>query len=158
MRLALLTLLAGLSVAAAAHAETPQDAGSAMGACLAAVIDGAPVADVSIGDVAIHREAAPNSCTVNVRAGDPSAVRAAVLAAVAERHERFAPAATRWDAGEFATREALCDLPSRRPYSVLVSTGRKDGPGLALSATVMDTKKRDDRCDKDLGEQRIPSL
>lgn len=153
MRAAVLALILAAAVAPAAHAGPAEDAGSAMGACLAAVIERAPVADIRIGEVAIHREQTPNACTVNVSGGDPAAARAAVMAAIAARSERFTPARTPWSPGEYATREAFCDLPTRKPYGVMVSTAHPGAEGLVLTATAIEMRERDERCDADLGPQ-----
>jgi hypothetical protein len=156
MRAAAFALLISLSGAAAAHAEPAQEAGSAMGACLAAVIDNAPVEDIRGQDVSIHRESNPNACTVSVTAGDPAAVRTSVLAAVTARRERFTPAATQWDPAEYATRETFCDLATRKPYNVIVSTAHPGAQGLVLTATAVESRERDERCDRDAGLQRVP--
>ena len=153
MRLALLALFASLAATTAVRADTVYEARSAMGACLAAVIDKAPVADMKIEDVAIHREAAPNLCAVTVSSGDPGDVRQAVLAAVAARAERFTPARTAWDPGAFASRETLCNAPGRRALNVVVETA-KPGASPVLTATVVEGRSRDQRCDQDLGLQK----
>jgi len=148
----ILGLVAVLAAANVARADPAEEAGSATGACLAAVIDGAPVVDIRGHDVAIHRQGAPNLCSVKVTAGDPQAVRQAVMDAVAARSERFAPAKTPWNAGEFASRETLCSARGRRAFNVLVETGRP-GAAVVVSATVLETPVRDDRCDLDYGLQ-----
>jgi hypothetical protein len=153
MRLALLALAAGLAVASAARADPVYEARTAMGACLSAVIDKAPVVDIQGHDVAIHRETAPNLCAVKVTAGDPAEVRRAVLAAVAERPERFRPARTAWDPGALASRETLCNAPGRRALNVVVETARPGAPTV-LTATVVEGRTRDQRCDVDMGLQR----
>lgn len=155
MRLAAFALLslASLCVAGAARAEPAYEARSAMGACLAAVIDKAPVEDIKGQDVAIDRETTPNLCKVVVSAGDPGEVRQAVLAAVSARSERFAPARTAWDPGALASREALCNAPGRRALNVVVETARP-GASPVLTATVVEARERDQRCDQDLGLQR----
>ena len=124
MRLATLAALASLAAAPAAFAEPVYEAHSAMGACLAAVIDKAPVVDAKGQDVAVHRETAPNLCAVTVSAGDPSEVRRSVLDAVAARPERFGPAKTAWAAGALASRETLCSWPpwSRRGRATSAAT------------------------------------
>jgi hypothetical protein len=153
MRLAALALLASLAVAGGAHADPAYEARSATGACLAAVIDKAPVVDMQGQDVAIHRETTPNLCAVTVSAGDPVEVRQAVLGAISERPERFAPARTPWDAGALASREALCNAPGRRALNVVVETA-KPGGSPVLTATVVEGRERDARCDQDMGLQR----
>lgn len=153
MRLAILAVLASLAAASAAHADAVYEARSATGACLAAVIDKAPVEDTKGQDVAIHRETQPNLCAVTVTAGDPAEVRSAVLAAVAARPERFTPAKTAWDPGAFASREALCNAPGRRALNVVVDTA-KPGASPVLTATVVEGRVRDQRCDLDMGQQR----
>ncbi|MFN3584324.1 hypothetical protein [Phenylobacterium sp.] len=143
-----------LAVPTLAHAEPVSEARSAVGACLAAIIDGAPVPDQIKGDNAeIRRESQPATCTVTVTGGEPAAVRAGVMEALEKRAERFSPAKTRWDAGAFASRETFCSLPARRSFNVLVSTARPGEP-LTLTATVLETKERDARCDRDEGVQR----
>jgi hypothetical protein len=151
-------LFVALVVAAVApavtRAETPAEiTGSAIRACLAAVIDGAPVEDVAIDGVRIQREKDPNACTVHADAGEPAAARQAALAAIGARRETFAPALTKWAPGQFASRETFCNLPGRRALNVLVSTGM---PGAArkLSLTVIEARERDRRCDHDEGLQR----
>jgi hypothetical protein len=153
MRLAALALFASLAVVGAARADPPYEARSATGACLAAVIDAAPVVDMKGQDVAIHREKTPNLCAVTVSAGNPDEVRQAVLAAVSQRPERFAPARTAWDPGALASREALCNAPGRRALNVVVETA-KPGATPVLTATVVEGRERDPRCDRDMGLQR----
>jgi hypothetical protein len=152
MRSALFALLASLAVASAARADPVYEAGSAMGACLAAVIDKAPVGDAQGQDVAIHRETNPNLCAVKVTAGAPDEVRRSVLAAVRARPERFTPARTAWDPGEFASREVLCNPPGRRVLNVVVETA-KPGGSPVVAATVIEGAERDQRCDMDMGAQ-----
>lgn len=152
MRLIVLGLLASLAVASAARADPVYEAGAAVGACLAAVIDGAPVADAANEDAAIHRETKPNLCIVQVVNGDPAEVRQAVLEEIAKRPEGFKPAKSAWEAGEFASREALCNAPGRRAFSVLVETGKPNAV-VTLMATVVEGDKRDRRCDVDMGLQ-----
>lgn len=154
MRRFVLPVLIALAAPAAAHAEPQSEARSAVGACLSAIIDGAPVADQIRGeDVEIRRDKEPETCTVSVTAGEPVAVRAAVLEALAKRKERFSPARTKWDPGAFASRETFCNMPATRAVNVLVSTA-KPGEPLVLTATVFETKERDARCDRDLGLQK----
>ncbi|MCR5880913.1 hypothetical protein LRS04_23520 [Phenylobacterium sp. J367] len=148
-----LALTVAAPVATPAAADPATDAGSAMRACLDAVIDSAPVDSVKAGAVEIDRQKDPNSCTVLVSDGEPATVRDAVLKAVAERPERFSPARTRWDAGQFATRETWCNLPARRHLNVVVSTGMPGRP-LKLIATALEAKDRDTRCDRDEGVQK----
>jgi hypothetical protein len=149
--------LAAVSLAAPTRAQDPAaDAGSAMRACLDAVIDGAPVDSIRAGAVEISREKQPNACTVTVNEGEPAVVREAVLKAVGERRERFSPARTRWDPGQFASRETLCSLPGRRHLNVVISTGMPGRP-LKLIATALEAKDRDARCDRDEGLQK-PAL
>ena len=153
MRLAAFALFASLAAAGAAHADPAYEARSATGACLAAVIDKAPVVDMKGQDVAIHRETTPNLCSVTVSAGEPDEVRQAVLAAISQRPERFAPARTTWDPGVLASREALCNAPGRRALNVVVETA-KPGGSPVLTATVVEGRERDPRCDQDMGLQR----
>jgi hypothetical protein len=153
MRLIVLTSLAALAAASAARADPAYEAGSAMGACLSAVIDKAPVGDMAQGGVAIHRETQPNLCAVTVTAGDPADVRKAVLDAVAQRPERFAPAKTAWDPGALAARDTLCNAPSRRALNVVVETSKPGAP-VVVKATVIEGPSRDQRCDVDMGLQR----
>jgi len=153
MRTAALALLLVLP-AAAAHAEPVQEARSATGACLAAVIDNAPVEDIDGDDVTIRRGKDPVSCTVRVSAGQPVQVQDAVQAAIKRRAELFTPAKTRWDAGDWAFRETFCNIPGRRALAVVVTTN-KPGFQPVLTATVFETTKRDERCDRDLGVQQV---
>src|SRR4051794_32856400 len=129
MRLAILVALTSLAAAPAAWADPVSEAHSAMGACLAAVIDDAPVVDGRVQDVALHREHAPNLCAVTVSAGDPAEVRRSVLDAIAQRPEAFAAAKTAWAAADgLASRETLCSRPGRRAINVVVETAK---PGAA---------------------------
>lgn len=146
---ALLTL-----AAAAAHADPAQEARSATGACLAAVIDSAPVEDIDGDDVTIRRGKDPVSCTVRVNAGEPVQVQDAVQAAIKRRPELLVPAKTRWEAGDWAFRETWCNVPGRRALAVFVSTN-KPGRQPVLTATVFETAKRDERCDRDVGLQTV---
>ncbi|MGA0606707.1 hypothetical protein ACO2Q0_11980 [Phenylobacterium sp. VNQ135] len=151
-----LFLLAAIAsaVPAAALADPQTEARSAVGACISAIADGAPVADQIKGEfVEIRREKEPETCTVTVTGGEPAAVRAGVLDALAKRKERFSPAKTRWDAGAFASREAFCNMPAGRAFNVIVSTA-KPGEPLVLTATVLEAKERDVRCDRDEGLQK----
>ncbi len=126
---------------------------SALGACLSAIIDKAPVGNVKGQHVEIRRETNPDACTLRVDAGEPDAVRAAALEAISRRKERFAPAKTAWDPAGFASRETFCNAPGRRAFNVLLSTA-KPGEPLVLTATVFEAKARDARCDRDEGVQR----
>ena len=153
MRLIALSLLASLAVASAARADPVYEARSAMGACLAAVIDKAPVVDVKGQDVAIHRETNPNLCAVQVTAGDPDEVRRAIMSAVAARPEHFAPARTAWAPGQLASRETQCNAPGRRALNVVVETARPGAP-VVLTATIVEGRARDQRCDVDMGLQQ----
>lgn len=146
-----------LASPAFAQADPQSEARSALGACISAIADGAPVADQIKGDfVEIRREREPATCTVTVTGGEPAAVRAGVLDALAKRKERFSPAKTRWEAGAFASREAFCNMPAGRAFNVIVSTA-KPGEPLVLTATVLETKERDARCDRDAGLQKPPA-
>lgn len=142
-----------LAIAGPAAADPAYEARTAVGACLAAVIDKAPVADAKGQDVAIDREAKPDMCRVTVGAGEAQEVRAAVLQALSARPERFSPARSQWDPGAFASRETFCNAPGRRALNLVLETGR---PGAApvLVATVVETAARDPRCDQDKGLQR----
>ena len=142
-----------LAAASAARADAPYEARTAVAACFAAVIDRAPVVDAQGAEVSIHRETAPNLCAVTVIDGDPVEVRRAVLAAAAQRPEGFVPAATAWDPGQLASRETLCNPPGRRALNFVIETAL---PGITPSvvATVVEAKKRDLRCDVDMGLQR----
>jgi hypothetical protein len=153
MRRLVLTLFAAAGAATVAHADPVFEAQSATGACLAAVIDKAPVVDTKGQDVAIHRTTAPNFCAVTVTAGDPAEVRQAVMKAVAERPEHFAPALTSWGPGALASRETLCNAPGRRALNVVVETA-KPGASPVLTATVVEGTSRDQRCDVDMGLQQ----
>ncbi len=154
MRSLFLAAVVALAVPAAAHADPQAEARSAVGACISAIADGAPVADQIKGEfVEIRREREPATCTVTVTGGEPVAIRAGVLDALAKRKERFSPAKTRWEAGAFASREAFCSLPGGRSFNVVVSTA-KPGEPLVLTATVLQTKERDARCDRDEGLQK----
>lgn len=153
MRLVALSLFTALAAVSAAHADPAYEARTATEACLAAVIDKAPVVDAKGEDVMIHRETAPNLCSVTVSAGDPTEVRKSVLDAVGKRPEAFAPAVTAWDPGPLASRETLCSRPGRRALNVVVETARPGGAPV-LKATVVEGRARDQRCDVDMGLQR----
>lgn len=153
MRALALALLLTLP-AAAAHADVVADARSATGACLSAVIDGAPVGDVEDGPIAIRRGKDPVSCTVTVSEGEPVVIREAVLAAITRRAELFKPTKTRWDAETFASREAFCNLSLRRHLSAVVSTARPGVQPVAV-VTVFEAAQRDPRCDRDDGLQKF---
>ncbi|MBU1375155.1 MAG: hypothetical protein KKE02_20195 [Alphaproteobacteria bacterium] len=153
MRTFALALLLTLP-AVAAHADPVQEARSATGACLSAVIDGAPVEDIDGDDVVIRRGKDPVSCTVRVNAGEPVVLQDAVRAAIKRRAELFVPAKTRWDAGDWAFRETFCNIPGRRSLAVFISTN-KPGYQPVLTATVFEVPKRDERCDRDLGLQKV---
>lgn len=142
-----------LAAAPAAYADPTQDARSAVGACLSAVIDNAPVGDIDVGDVAIRRGKDPVSCTVEVRAGQPVVVRDAVIQTFSTRPERLFPAKSRWDPETFASRDTFCNLPGRRNVMASVSTG-KPGTSRVLVATITEMKDRDPRCDRDEGLQK----
>jgi hypothetical protein len=140
--------------AAAAHADPVQEARSATSACLAAVIDNAPVEDIDGDDVTIRRGKEPVSCTVRVTAGEPVQIQDAVQAAIKRRAELFVPAKTRWEAGDWAFRETFCNVPGRRALAAFISTN-KPGFQPVLTVTVFETIKRDERCDRDLGVQKV---
>jgi hypothetical protein len=152
MRKIFLGLLASLAAASAARADPVYEARTATEACLAAVIDKAPVGDAKGQAVAVHRETTPNLCAVTVTAGDPAEVREAVLGAVAKRPEAFAPSKTPWDPGALASRETLCNAPGRRALNVVVETA-KPGGAPVLTASIIETRSRDRRCDIDMGLQ-----
>lgn len=152
--LAALTVLAFAPVVA--RADPVEEARSAAGACLAAIIDHAPVEDIDGDDVVIRRGKDPVSCTVRVDAGAPVVIRDAVLVAINRRAERFSPARTKWDPESFASRETFCALPSRRNVMAIVSTA-KPGFQPVLTATVVEADKRDPRCDQDKGVQTVAS-
>jgi hypothetical protein len=157
MRLAVLALILA-APAMAAHAQgggqTADDARSATAACLSAVIDHAPVVDIQEGDIAIRRGKDPVSCTVTISGGQPVVIRDAMLAAVKKREELFTPTRTLWEPGEFASREAFCNLSLRRHLNVVLATGKPGAPTVAV-ATVFEAAKRDERCDRDLGVQKV---
>ena len=140
--------------AAVAHAEPVQEARSATSACLAAIIDSAPVEDIDGDDVTIRRGQEPVSCTVRVTAGEPVLIKDAIQVAMKRRAEIFAPARTAWAPGEWASRETWCNIPGRRALAVFVSTS-KPGRQPVLTATVFEAKARDQRCDRDLGVQQV---
>lgn len=150
---ALLLIPALAAPSARAWADPVQEARSATAACLSAVFDGAPVQTVQGDDVAIYRKPGELTCAVSVWAGEPVVIRDAVLTALKRRTEVFSPARTAWEPGLFASREVFCNLPSRRAVIALVDT-HKPGRGDVLTVTVVDTVKRDDRCDRDLGLQK----
>ena len=150
----LILAIAAFALPALAHAEPAQEARSATAACLAAIIDNAPVEDIDGDDVVIRRGKAPVSCTVRVSAGQPVLIRDAVLTAIKRRAELFSPAKTSWQGGEVASRETFCNIPGRRSLAVFVSTA-KPGQTPVLTATVFETAKRDERCDRDLGVQTV---
>ncbi|MBX3486120.1 hypothetical protein [Phenylobacterium sp.] len=143
-----------LALPAAVHAEPVQEARSATGACLSAIIDNAPVEDIDGDDVTIRRGADPVSCTVRVMAGEPVLIRDAVMVALKRRDEVFSPAKTRWEPGQWASRETFCNIPGRRAFAAFLSTAK---PGLqpVATVTVFETKERDPRCDRDAGVQTI---
>lgn len=149
-----LILAAVLAVPAVAHADPVQEARSATGACLSAVIDNAPVEDIDGDDVTIRRGKEPVSCTVRVTAGEPVQIRDAVQAAMKRRPELFSLAKTGWESGEWASRETYCNIPGRRAVAVFVSTS-KPGRQPVLTATVFEAAARDQRCDRDLGVQQV---
>jgi hypothetical protein len=154
MRLCMLIFAAAVPlIAGPARADPVYDAQTATEACLAAVIDGAPVGDAKVDQVAIHRETNPNLCAVTVTGGAPAEVRSAVLDAMLERNEGFVPAATAWDAGALASRETYCSPPGRRALALVIETG-KPGASPVLVATVIEARARDQRCDLDMGLQR----
>lgn len=153
MRLLPLTCLFLIS-ASAAHAYPVQEARSATGACLAAILDAAPVEDIDGDDVQIRRGQDPVSCTVRVTAGEPVLIKDAVQQALKRRTEIFSPARTAWEPGAWASRETWCNLPGRRAVALFVTTN-KPGQQPVLTATVFETAKRDERCDRDLGLQKV---
>jgi hypothetical protein len=148
-----LTALLALAAPPSARADMSYETRTAVEACLAAVIDAAPVVDAKGQDVAIHRDRNPNLCAVTASAGSPSEVHDAVMAAIATRPEGFAPAKTAWDPGVLARRETLCNPPGRRALAVVIETARPGGSPV-LVATVVESRKRDPRCDSDMGLQR----
>jgi hypothetical protein len=81
-------------------------------------------------------------------------IRDAMLAAVKKREELFAPTKTAWEPGDFASREAFCNLSLRRHLNVVLETG-KPGASTVAVATVFEAPKRDERCDRDLGLQKV---
>lgn len=146
-------LVAALAAApAVALADPVQEARSATGACLAAIIEAAPVEDIDGDDVSIRRGQEPVSCTVRVTAGEPVLIRDAVMVAMKRRSAIFSAARTRWEPGGWASRETFCNIPGRRAFAVFVSTN-KPGMQPVLTATVFEAKDRDNRCDQDLGLQ-----
>jgi hypothetical protein len=158
MRTMALALLLAVPAAAAAPslawADPVQEARSATAACLAAIIDSAPVEDIDGDDVTIRRGQEPVSCTVRVTAGEPVLIKDAIQVAMKRRAEIFAPARTAWEPGEWASRETWCNIPGRRALAVFVSTS-KPGRQPVLTATVFEAKARDQRCDRDLGVQQV---
>jgi len=144
--------VAALLTSSHAFADPAYEARTAVGACLAAVIDKAPVVDGKGQDVALHRETSPNLCVVTVTGGDPAAVRREVMSVISARPEQFTPAKTAWTPGNWASREALCNAPGRRALNVVVETA-KPGASPVLSASVVEGRTRDQRCDLDFGEQ-----
>lgn len=156
MRLLALAAFATLS-AAQARADIVADARSATGACLSAVIDGAPVGDIDEDAISIRRGLDPVSCTVTVRDGAPVVVREAALAAITRRGELFAPAKTRWDPEAFASRETFCNTSLRRSLNVAVSTS-KPGQQPVLVVTIFEAAQRDPRCDRDEGLQKLADV
>jgi hypothetical protein len=154
MRLAILCVF--LALPAVAHADPVQEARSATAACLSAVIDNAPVDDIDGDDVTIRRGKEPVSCTVRVSGGEPVVIRDAVLTSIRRRLEGFQPARSRWEPDTAASRETFCNLPGRRALNVVVVTAKPDRQPV-LQATVFETPKRDERCDRDLGLQKAAS-
>ena len=151
---AALALPAAVAAPSLAWADPVQEARSATAACLAAVIDDAPVEDIDGDDVTIRRGKDPVSCTVRVTAGEPVLIRDAVQVAMKRRAELFSLAKTAWAPGEWASRETYCNIPGRRAVAVFVSTS-KPGRHPVLTATVFEAKARDQRCDRDLGVQQV---
>jgi hypothetical protein len=149
-----LILAALILTPAVAAADPVQEARSATSACLSAILEGAPVEDIDGEDVTIRRGTDPVSCTVRVTAGEPVVIKDAVHTAIKRRSQIFTPARTAWEAGDWASRETWCNLPGRRAVSVFVSTA-KPGRQPVLTATVFEAPKRDARCDRDLGLQRV---
>lgn len=154
MRLSPLALLILFVAASPALADPIQEARSATAACLAAVIDGAPVSSVNGETAAIRREGGVGPCTVEAGGASPAEVRAAVLAAIEARKEHFLPARTAWAPGAFASRETFCNgLPARRALNVVVHTAKDGVEGPIVTATVLAPEERDRRCDTDAGLQ-----
>ncbi|WP_337189229.1 hypothetical protein [Phenylobacterium sp.] len=149
-----LILVAVLLAPPVAAADPVQEARSATGACLSAILEGAPVGDIDGSDVSIRRGQDPVSCTVRVTAGEPVVIKDVVQSAIKRRSEIFAPARTAWEPGDWASRETWCNLPGRRAVSVFVSTA-KPGRQPVLTATVFEAETRDARCDRDLGVQPV---
>lgn len=147
-----LVLLFLLLFVTPARADPAQEARSAIGACLSAIIDGAPVGDIDGEAVSIRRGTEPASCTVQVVSGEPVVIREAALAAIKRRSEIFTPAKSRWAAGGAASREMFCNLTGRRALTVVVTTAKPGGLPV-LTATALESAKRDDRCDRDMGLQ-----
>lgn len=140
------------------QAEPAAEAASAFGACLAAVIDGAPVADIKGQDVQIRRGKSPNSCTVEVLNGDTAPVRDALGKVLSERRERFMPARTRWSPGAMATRDTYCNAASvHRNLNAVISAALPAAQGPRVVATVLEVPARDERCDTDKGLQSPPA-
>lgn len=157
MRNSLILVAVLFAPAAAAAADPIQEARSATGACLSAILEGAPVGDIDGSDVSIRRGQDPVSCTVRVTAGEPVVIKDVVQSAIKRRSEIFAPARTAWEPGDWASRETWCNLPGRRAVSVFVSTA-KPGRQPVLTATVFEAAERDDRCDRDLGVQSVATV
>jgi hypothetical protein len=161
MRLLLAALVAAPFALGAATspalADPPEEARSAMAACLAAVIDKAPVQTIKGTDVDIRRDGGIGPCTVEVRSGEPQEVRAAIVKAVTARKEGFAPSLTQWNAGDFGSQDTFCNaLPARRSLNVVLTTAKPGAAGAVATATVLEPQKRDPRCDADLGVQPAP--
>jgi hypothetical protein len=155
MRALPLSFLVALSLASAARAEPAQEARSAMGACLSAIMEGAPVEYIDGDDVSIRRGKDPVSCSVEVRGGEPVVIRDAIQQALDKRSEKMLPAKSKWDPEGYASRETFCNLPGRRNFLATVSTA-KPGRVPVLVATVVELPKRDSRCDRDEGLQKLP--
>lgn len=155
MRIALFGLLALPLLVQPAAAEPAQEAASAFGACLAAVIDKAPVGDTKGQDVEIRRDPQSGACSVRVGGGETAAIRQALLDVMAKRRERFTPARSRWDPGAYASRETFCNAASvRRNLNVVLEAAMPAARGARVIATVLETRERDPRCDVDKGLQK----
>lgn len=141
------------SLACAACAAPEDDVTQAINTCLAAVIDGRPVSDLTHGATTIKFTQNPTDCTIRAMDGQPDVLRERVLTAARARPEGFAPAKTQWDPARYGRRESLCAPPGGRNLFVLISTAEPDAKGTRLMATVMESSRPDPRCYVDKGMQ-----
>ncbi len=153
-------LLAFLTSVAWAHGPSayarlnPEaDAVHALNICLSAVEQKQQPAVTAFGSTVLRGQPDGKACTFAVKTGDASTLRNAVVSAIMVPPRSFAPAKTDWDPGAFLSRQTLCGGAEAANLSVLVSAGAKMAGQPQLIATVLESTKRDSRCDQDLGLQ-----